>query len=191
MTDWPLKERHCAASRRASDWVYSEQKAIKSSCGDFREPPPILTTFYRGTVESILTGCITVWYGNCRTAVRKALQSVVITVERFIGILLSFIQEILQRRCTRRASSIVQDSHPSQGLFALPSGRRLCSIKTRAARFCNSFLPPSCSTPEHPVSTHHIDTPPSPHPILWKPCTTTFYTGHCHLHSCHSSQYAL
>ncbi len=25
-------------------------------------PPPILTTFYRGTIESVLTSCITVWY---------------------------------------------------------------------------------------------------------------------------------
>ncbi len=28
-------------------------------------PPPILTTSYRGTIESVLTSCITVWYGNC------------------------------------------------------------------------------------------------------------------------------
>ncbi len=27
-------------------------------------PPPILTTFYRGTIESVLTSCITVWYGK-------------------------------------------------------------------------------------------------------------------------------
>ncbi len=34
-------------------------------------PPPILTTFYRGTIESVLTSCITVWYGNCSAADRK------------------------------------------------------------------------------------------------------------------------
>ncbi len=34
-------------------------------------PPPILTTFYRGTIESVLTSCITVWYGNCNAADRK------------------------------------------------------------------------------------------------------------------------
>lgn len=28
-------------------------------------PPPILTTFHRGTGESILTRCITVCFGNC------------------------------------------------------------------------------------------------------------------------------
>ncbi|KAF7711715.1 gastrula zinc finger protein XlCGF28.1-like [Silurus meridionalis] len=27
--------------------------------------PPILTTFYRGTIESILNSCITAWIGNC------------------------------------------------------------------------------------------------------------------------------
>ncbi|KAI2661110.1 hypothetical protein H4Q32_030147 [Labeo rohita] len=37
-------------------------------------PPPILTTFYRGTIESVLTSCITVWYGNCSAADRKTLQ---------------------------------------------------------------------------------------------------------------------
>ncbi len=34
-------------------------------------PPPILTNFYRGTIESVLTSCITVWYGNCCAADRK------------------------------------------------------------------------------------------------------------------------
>ncbi|KAI4876241.1 hypothetical protein NFI96_001158 [Prochilodus magdalenae] len=28
-------------------------------------PPPILPTFYRGTIESILSICITAWFGNC------------------------------------------------------------------------------------------------------------------------------
>ncbi|KAI4891767.1 hypothetical protein NFI96_002517 [Prochilodus magdalenae] len=28
-------------------------------------PPPILTTFYRGTIKSILSSCITAWFGNC------------------------------------------------------------------------------------------------------------------------------
>ncbi|KAI4887938.1 hypothetical protein NFI96_007034 [Prochilodus magdalenae] len=40
-------------------------------------PPPILTTFYRGTIESILSSCITAWFGNCTTSDRKSLQRVV------------------------------------------------------------------------------------------------------------------
>ncbi len=31
-------------------------------------PPPILATFYKGTIESVLTSCITVWYRNCSAA---------------------------------------------------------------------------------------------------------------------------
>jgi hypothetical protein len=35
------------------------------------------THFYRCTIESILSGCITAWYGNCTAHNRRALQRVV------------------------------------------------------------------------------------------------------------------
>ncbi len=47
-------------------------------------PPHILTTFYRGTIESVLTTCITVWYGNCSAADRKTLQRTVNTAAKII-----------------------------------------------------------------------------------------------------------
>ena len=34
-----------------------------------------LTVFYRSTIESILAGCFTAWYGNSTATGRKALQS--------------------------------------------------------------------------------------------------------------------
>ncbi|KAI3357684.1 hypothetical protein L3Q82_016098, partial [Scortum barcoo] len=37
----------------------------------------ILCSFYRCTIERILTGCITTWYSSCTTLNRKALQRVV------------------------------------------------------------------------------------------------------------------
>ena len=37
----------------------------------FDMDPVILTNFYRCTIESILTGCITVWYGSCTAKDRK------------------------------------------------------------------------------------------------------------------------
>ncbi|KAK3528533.1 hypothetical protein QTP70_001736 [Hemibagrus guttatus] len=40
-------------------------------------PPPILTMFYRGTIESVLSSCITTWFGNCTTSDRKTLQRIV------------------------------------------------------------------------------------------------------------------
>jgi hypothetical protein len=39
--------------------------------------PKTLTNLYRCTIESILSGCITAWYGNCTFRNRRALQRVV------------------------------------------------------------------------------------------------------------------
>ncbi|XP_072132684.1 uncharacterized protein [Mobula birostris] len=47
--------------------------------------PRILTDFYCCTTESILTNCISVWYGNCPVSDCKALQRVVETAQRIIG----------------------------------------------------------------------------------------------------------
>ncbi|KAL0146881.1 hypothetical protein M9458_057820, partial [Cirrhinus mrigala] len=106
-------------------------------------PPPILTTFYRGTIESVLTSCITVWYGNCSAADRKTLQRTVNTAAKIIGAPLPSILDIFLARCSSKASSIVKDpTHPSHNLFQLlPSGRRYRSIKARSVRFLNSFFP--------------------------------------------------
>ncbi len=57
-------------------------------------PPPILTTFYRGTIESVLTSCITVWYGNCSAADRKTLQRTVNTAAKIIGAPLPSILDV-------------------------------------------------------------------------------------------------
>jgi hypothetical protein len=42
--------------------------------------PQILKRFYSCNIESILTGCITAWYGNCSASDRKAPHRVVCTV---------------------------------------------------------------------------------------------------------------
>ncbi len=55
---------------------------------------PILTPFYRGTIESVLTSCITVWYGNCSAADRKTLQRTVNTAAKIIGAPLPSILDI-------------------------------------------------------------------------------------------------
>ncbi|KAF7711397.1 hypothetical protein HF521_000408 [Silurus meridionalis] len=49
-------------------------------------PPLILTTFYRETIESILSSCITAWFGNCTVSDHKTLQRIVRTAEKIIGV---------------------------------------------------------------------------------------------------------
>ncbi|KAK3535116.1 hypothetical protein QTP70_004678 [Hemibagrus guttatus] len=89
-------------------------------------PPPILTTFYRGTIESVLSSCITAWFGNCTVSDRKTLQRIVRTAEKIIGVSLPSIMDIYTTCCIRKANNIVnENTHPSHTLFTLlPSGKR-------------------------------------------------------------------
>jgi hypothetical protein len=100
----------------------------------------ILKRFYSCNIESILTGCITAWYGNCSASDRKALQRVVRTAQYITGAKLPAIQDLYIRRCQRKALKIVKD--PSHRLFSLlPHGKRYRSAKSRTKRLFNSFYP--------------------------------------------------
>ncbi len=109
----------------------------------FGMSPSILRSFYTCTVESILTGCITAWFGNSTAGNRKALQRVVRTARHIVGGELPSLQDIYTRRCIRKTRRIINDSsHPSHRLFSLlPSGRRLRSIRSRTSRLRDSFFP--------------------------------------------------
>jgi hypothetical protein len=79
--------------------------------------PQILKMFYSCTIESILTGCITAWYDNCK----------VVSMAQYItGAKLPAIQDLYTRWCQRKAHKIVKDSsHPSHRLFCLlPHSKR-------------------------------------------------------------------
>ena len=61
--------------------------------------PQIIKRFYNCTIESILTGCITAWYGNCSASARKALQRVVRLAQYITGAKLPDIQDLYTRWC--------------------------------------------------------------------------------------------
>ncbi|KAK3574279.1 hypothetical protein QTP86_004378 [Hemibagrus guttatus] len=106
-------------------------------------PPLILTTFYRGTIESILSSCITAWFGNCTTSDCKTLQRIVRTAEKIIGVSLDSITAMYTVHYIRKAKSIVDDpTHPSHTLFTLlPSGKKYRSIRALTTRLLNSVFP--------------------------------------------------
>ncbi|XP_064856318.1 uncharacterized protein LOC135559668 [Oncorhynchus nerka] len=84
--------------------------------------PQILSRFYSCTIESILTGYITAWYGSCSASDRKALLRVVCTAQCITGAKRPPIQELYTRKCQRKAS---HSSHPGHRLFSLlPHGKR-------------------------------------------------------------------
>uniref|UniRef100_A0A8C1Q2K8 Alkylated DNA repair protein AlkB homologue 8 N-terminal domain-containing protein n=2 Tax=Cyprinus carpio TaxID=7962 RepID=A0A8C1Q2K8_CYPCA len=109
----------------------------------FGMSPSILRSFYTCTIESILMGCITAWFGNSTAGNRKALKRVVRTASHIVGGELPSLQDIYTRRCIRKSQRIISDSsHPSHRLLSLlPSGRRLRSIRSRTSRLRDSFFP--------------------------------------------------
>jgi hypothetical protein len=64
--------------------------------------PQILKKFYSCTIETILTGCVTAWYGNCSASDCKALQRVVSMAKYITGAKLPTIQGVYNRRCQRK-----------------------------------------------------------------------------------------
>ncbi len=118
----------------------------------------LLLSFYRSTIESILTYCISVWFAGCSVADKKALERIIKTAEKVIGCPLPSLSDIAHSRILSRAKIIIEDnSHPGHHLFELlPSGRRYRSIKSRTTRFTNSFFPNAIThlnyTDDNPLS---------------------------------------
>ncbi len=71
----------------------------------------ILANFYRCTIESILTGNFTAWYGNTTAQDRRALQRVIKSAQRLITSELPNIHSLYNQRCLRKAKRIVLDPH--------------------------------------------------------------------------------
>ncbi|KAK3537916.1 hypothetical protein QTP70_024569, partial [Hemibagrus guttatus] len=112
---------------------------LPTKAEDSHLPPLILTTFYRGTSECILSSCITAWFGNCTVSECKTLQRIMRTAEKIIRVSLPSIMDIYSTRCIHKANSIVDDpTHPSHTLFTLLPYR---SIRTHTSRLLNSFFP--------------------------------------------------
>ncbi len=120
----------------------------------------ILKTFYSGTIESVLTQCISVWYGNSSSQDCKALQRVVRLAERISGSALPSLQDIYLKRCRSRAVKITKDSnHPGNRLFTLlPSGKRFRSLMAKTERLRRSFFPQDIRLlNSSSASKHHHD----------------------------------
>uniref|UniRef100_A0A4W5P3B0 Alkylated DNA repair protein AlkB homologue 8 N-terminal domain-containing protein n=1 Tax=Hucho hucho TaxID=62062 RepID=A0A4W5P3B0_9TELE len=105
--------------------------------------PKTLTNFYRCTIESILSGCITAWYSNCTVHNRRALQRVVRSAQRITGRKLPPLQATYSTQCHRKAKKIIKDNnHPSYCLFTPLLSRRRGQyrcIKAGTERLKNSF----------------------------------------------------
>eukprot|EP00061_Rhincodon_typus_P002958 g18913.t1 len=68
-----------------------------------------LTNVYRCTIESILSGCIMTWNGNCSAQDCKKLQKVVRTAQAITEANLPAMDSNYTARCRRKAADIIKD----------------------------------------------------------------------------------
>ncbi|KAK0155914.1 hypothetical protein N1851_001550 [Merluccius polli] len=99
----------------------------------------LLLAFYRSSIESILTYCITVWYSSCTMADRERLQRIIKAAQKIIGCPLPSLTDIFTSRCLTRAKNITKDNtHPGFILFdLLPSRRRYSGHHTSTGTLSN------------------------------------------------------
>ncbi len=144
-----------------SSWVYTSQRtspgpttlqhwprthsSVSTSSANSEEPEPrasIMCTFYRGTIESILTSCITVWYGACNASCRKDPPMDSESSWEDCWCLSPLPPGHLQHPSHPQSLCIAGDpTHPTHSFFSLlPSGRRLRSLQARTNRLKDSFI---------------------------------------------------
>ncbi|KAK1798195.1 hypothetical protein P4O66_000689 [Electrophorus voltai] len=106
-------------------------------------PSKVLRNFYTCSIESILMGNITVWFGNSTKQDRQALQRVVCSAEHITHTELPDLQTIYYKRCQTKARRNVKDpTHPNNRLFSLlRSGKHFHSLKTKTERLKRKFFP--------------------------------------------------
>ncbi|KAJ7993864.1 hypothetical protein DPEC_G00259120 [Dallia pectoralis] len=66
-------------------------------------PQQLQVTFYRCSIESVLTHGIRVWYGNCSVADKKALQRFINTVQKIANTHLPDLEGIYSTHSLRKA----------------------------------------------------------------------------------------
>ena len=131
-------EEHCTiVARKAQQRLYFLRQLKK-----FRASKELLLQFYRATVESVLTFSISTWFCSSSQEDKDRLEKVVTTARKIVGCDLPSLQSLYNERATKRALKISADPvHPANSLFKSMRSGRLREIKTRTARFHDSFFP--------------------------------------------------
>ncbi|XP_076862714.1 nuclear respiratory factor 1 isoform X2 [Brachyhypopomus gauderio] len=124
-------------ARKANQRLYFLRKLRRAGA-----PTPIMNTFYSGAIESILTSCLTVWYGACTASCCRSLQRIVSAAEKIVGTSLPSLQDLYSSHLRRKALRLAGDpTHPLHSFFSLlPSGRRLRSLRAKTTRLKDSHI---------------------------------------------------
>jgi hypothetical protein len=107
--------------------------------------PTILTMFYKSIIQSVLTFCISSWYGHCTTTHKKQLEKIVKSAKRVGCININDLDDLYEQAIQAKSLKIMSNMHhPLYKYFTkLPSGIRLKTTLAKTNRFKNSFVPKS------------------------------------------------
>ncbi len=178
-----------ALAKKAQQRLYFLRKLRRA-----RAPAPIMCTFYRGTIESILTSCITVWYGTCNVSCRKSHQRIVRAAEKIVGVSLPSLKDIYNTSLTRKRPLIAGDpTHPTPSFFSvlLPSGETAESpgedriLKAASSTGCQEVNSLPSFAPPHSGQLYHSACHPPPPPPPPTHTTNTHHTN-THKHTIHT-----
>ncbi len=178
-----------ALAKKAQQRLYFLRKLRRA-----RAPTPIMCTFYRGTIESILTSCITVWYGACNASCCKSLQRIVRAAEKIVGVSLPSLQDISHcspQHCRwshppvtqlLQSAAIREETAESPGEDQQTEGQ-LHTSGCQEAELPPVLGPPSTPSPPgtlrpHPPSSPHPQDLPPPPPPLQTVTRTSHFVQH-------------
>lgn len=112
--------------------------------------PNIIKSFYICTIESILTGCITAWYGNSTALNHKALQRVVQTAQHIIWDELLPSGHLHQAVCEESTEDHQRCQPPEPWTDLAPTIKQTVSDLATADRRAFSCRSSDCWTPRTP-----------------------------------------
>ncbi len=99
--DLSWTKQHCSTSQEAQQRLYFLRKLRRA-----RAPAPIMCTFYRGTIESILTSCITVVVWRLQRVLPQVPSTDSESSWEIVGVSLPSLQDIYSTRLTRKPSAL-------------------------------------------------------------------------------------
>ena len=111
----------------------------------FEVDPNIMITFYRATIESVITFGISCYGGNISKQQQQRLDRVIRKAAKVVNSSLPSFTELYNTNVLKTAKKIMADNkHPLYSEYQTSvRSKRLISKKARTNRYNNSFIPSS------------------------------------------------
>ena len=128
---------YCGLSEWAGQRLYFLRK-LKNVKVDFT----ILTLFYKSIIQSVLSFCISSWFGSCVESDKKKLCKIIKCAKKLGCVDLQQLSELYEDAVRSKLDKILLNhQHPLHNCFKmLPSGSRMDVPFSRTNRLKNSFV---------------------------------------------------